>query len=448
MGIKVAKFGGSSLADGIQIAKMKEIINADPDRKFVVVSAPGKRFSKDNKITDLLYMCREQAGQNLPVDQLFQVIVDRFKSIEMNLGVSIDLDGEFEEIKGRLAEDDTADYAASRGEYLNARIIAEYLGFDFVDSAKMIRFDEKGNLLEQKTYDAIADELARHEYAVIPGFYGAAPDGGIKTFTRGGSDITGALVARAVNAEVYENWTDVSGILAADPKIVKNPKPITDVTYRELRELSYMGANVLHEAATFPVKEAKIPINVRNTNDPFNEGTMITSEPGPGAKDRVITGIAGRKNFVVISVYKDRRSDYVGFIRRIAGIFEDYGLAIEHMPTSVDSVSVAVSGENMDGHTEEIVEEIKRKLHPDEIIVHDDIALITTVGEGMAFKPGSSAKILTALAEKKINIRMIDQGSSELNVIVGVVNDRLEEAIAAIYDAFEGSGRDLKAHFS
>ncbi|MCI2061268.1 MAG: aspartate kinase [Eubacteriaceae bacterium] len=448
MGIKVAKFGGSSVADGIQISKMRDIIVADPERRYIIVSAPGKRFEKDNKVTDLLYSCREQINQNLPIDQLFQVICDRFNSIKMNLDIDIDLQKEFDIILDHLKSNASADYVASRGEYLNAKLIAKYLGFDFVDSAEVIKFNEHGKFQDKETNAVLSAELAKHEYAVIPGFFGSRPDGRVKTFSRGGSDVTGALVARAVHADVYENWTDVSGFLAADPRIVKDPKPIHTITYKELRELSYMGANVLHESAVFPVKGAKIPINIRNTNDPEDRGTMITDEVSEEARERVITGIAGHKDFKVITIYKDRLNDEIGFLRRLSAIFEDLKIEIEHMPTGIDTVSVIVANANIDDKLDDVLDEIDRRLQPDSIDVFDDIALIATVGVGMSFRPGVSAKVFTALAEEHINIRMIDQGSSEMNIIIGVNNQDLERAIASIYDAFEGSGKDLKAHFS
>lgn len=448
MGIKVVKFGGSSVADGIQITKIGDIIKADPERRYVIVSAPGKRFDGDNKITDLLYSCREQMSQNLPIDQLFQVVCDRFTAIKLNLGLKIDLQKEFDIILDHLQSGVSADYVASRGEYLNAKIIAEYLGFDFVDSAEVIKFSEHGKFQNKETNAALSAELAKHKYAVIPGFFGSRPDGKVKTFSRGGSDVTGSLVARAVSASVYENWTDVSGFLQADPRIVENAKPIHTITYKELRELSYMGASVLHESAVFPVKGAKIPINIRNTNCPEDPGTMITDQPSEESKSRVITGIAGHKNFKVITIYKDLLNDEIGFLRRLSAILEDLKIEIEHMPTGIDTVSVVVASNNIDDKLDDVLDEIDRRLQPDSVDVFDDIALIATVGIGMSFRPGVSAKLFTALAEEHINIRMIDQGSSEMNIIIGVNNKDFEHAIKVIYDAFEGEGKELKAHFS
>lgn len=436
MGIKVAKFGGSSVADALQIGKIKNIIENDKDIHYVVVSAPGKRFSDDSKVTDLLYLCKAHIEHNLPYQQIFQVICDRFMAVEVNLGVDIGLKKEFEEIQKNLEAGASADYIASRGEHLNAMLIAAYLGFDFVDSSKIIRFDEKGRFMEELTNKEIAEELKHHDRAVIPGFYGARVDGTIKTFSRGGSDITGALVARAVGADVYENWTDVSGFLMADPRIVKDPKPISTVSYKELRELSYMGASVLHEDAIYPARIANIPINIRNTNEPENPGTMITSEPAKLEEGQIIAGIAGSKDFTVITMYKALLSSERGFIRKMSGVLEDFDIPIEHVPSGVDTLSVVISNKQLGGKLEDVLDEFERQLKPDHLEVSDDIALIATVGAGMSLRTGVSAKLFTALAEEKVNIRMIDQGSSEMNIIVGVENKDFEKAIRAIYGAF------------
>ena len=436
MGVKVAKFGGSSVADALQIGKIKNIIENDADIHYVVVSAPGKRFSDDSKVTDLLYLCKAHIEHNLPYQQIFQVICDRFMAVEVNLGVSVGLKEEFEEIRKNLEAGASADYIASRGEHLNAMLIAAYLGFDFVDSSRIIRFDEKGRFMEDLTNKEIAEELKKHEKAVIPGFYGARVDGTIKTFSRGGSDITGALVARAVGADVYENWTDVSGFLMADPRIVDDPKPISTVSYKELRELSYMGASVLHEDAIYPARIANIPINIRNTNEPENPGTMITSEPAKLEEGQIIAGIAGSKDFTVITMYKALLSSERGFIRKMSGVLEDFDIPIEHIPSGVDTLSVVISNKQLGGKLEDILDEFERQLKPDHMEVSDDIALIATVGAGMSLRTGVSAKLFTALAEEKVNIRMIDQGSSEMNIIVGVENRDFEKAIKAIYGAF------------
>lgn len=436
MGVKVAKFGGSSVADALQIGKIKNIIENDADIHYVVVSAPGKRFSDDSKVTDLLYLCKAHIEHNLPYQQIFQVICDRFMAVEVNLGVSVGLKEEFEEIRKNLEAGASADYIASRGEHLNAMLIAAYLGFDFVDSSRIIRFDEKGRFMEDLTNKEIAEELKKHEKAVIPGFYGARVDGTIKTFSRGGSDITGALVARAVGADVYENWTDVSGFLMADPRIVDDPKPISTVSYKELRELSYMGASVLHEDAIYPARIANIPINIRNTNEPSNPGTMITSEPAKLEDGQIIAGIAGSKDFTVITMYKALLSSERGFIRKMSGVLEDFDIPIEHIPSGIDTLSVVISNKQLDGKLEDVLDEFERQLKPDHLEVSDDIALIATVGAGMSLRTGVSAKLFTALAEEKVNIRMIDQGSSEMNIIVGVENRDFEKAIKAIYGAF------------
>ena len=436
MGVKVAKFGGSSVADALQIEKIKNIVEKDGDIKYVVVSAPGKRFSEDRKVTDLLYLCKTHIEHRIPYEQIFQVICDRFMAAEVNLGVDIDLNSEFDEIRKNLEDNATADYIASRGEYLNAKLIAAYLGYDFVDSKKMIRFDEKGRFMEDLTNREIAKELANHETAVIPGFYGLKVDGTIKTFSRGGSDITGALVARAVEADVYENWTDVSGFLMADPRIVKDPKPISSISYKELRELSYMGASVLHEDAIYPARVANIPINIRNTNKPEDPGTIITANPSGHEDGQIISGIAGSKDFTVIAIYKNLMSGERGFIRRLTAILEDNDMSIEHIPSGIDTLSVVLSNETLDGKLDEIIDEFERQLKPDHIEVFEDVALIATVGAGMSFRPGVSAKLFSALAEAGVNIRMIDQGSSEMNIIVGVENKDFETAIRSIYKAF------------
>ena len=434
MGLKVAKFGGSSLADGIQLTKTKNIITADPQRKYIVVSAPGKRYEGDVKVTDLLYLCKAHIENNLPYEQVFQVICDRYMAMAINLGVNTDLSQEFEKIRQNLQQGASADYIASRGEYLNARVIAAFLGYDFVDTEGLIKFDAKGMLLTEETNEALAKELKKHECAVLPGFYGTAPDGKIKTFSRGGSDITGALVARAVKADVYENWTDVSGFLMADPRIVPGAKPISRISYKELRELSYMGASVLHEDAIYPARLANIPINIRNTNLPEDEGTMITDSTDNGGQ--IITGIAGTKDYDVIAIYKNMMASQKGFLRKLLTILEDYDVGVEHIPSGIDNISLVVSKKDIEGKIGDIVDEIKRKLAPDTIEVFEEMALIATVGHGMSSKKGTSAKIFTALAEAGVNIRMIDQGASEINIIIGVVNSDFEKAIRVIYNAF------------
>ncbi len=440
MGVKVTKFGGSSVADGIQLTKMKNIIEADPDRKYVVVSAPGKRFDGDNKVTDLLYLCKTHMDHNLAYDQIFQVVADRYMAVLVNLGIpldSLDMNKYFDEIKENLRKNPSADYVASRGEYLSAVLVAAFLGYDFVDAAGLVKFDAKGKFLPEETNEAMKAELAKHERAVLPGFYGAGPNGEIHTFSRGGSDVTGSLVARAVNADVYENWTDVSGFLCADPRIVKNPKQISSISYKELRELSYMGASVLHEDAIFPARLGNIPINIRNTNHPEDPGTMITDDMNVLTDgDRVVTGIAGSKDFTVVALYKNMMSSERGFVRRILGILDDYDINFEHLPSGIDTVSVVMASKNIDGQLDEVLEEFQSRLRPDSIDVIQDIALIATVGHGMDRRPGTSARLFTALGNAGVNIRMIDQGSSEMNIIVGVENKDFETAIRAIYAEF------------
>jgi len=436
MGVKVAKFGGSSVADGIQLAKIKQIINQDPERRYVVVSAPGKRYEGDNKITDLLYLCKTHIEHNLPFDQVFQVVCDRFTAMAVGLGIDVDLSEHFDKIRRKLLEGSSEDYIVSRGEFLNAIVTAAYLGYDFVDAAGLILFDENGKFLSEETNEALAEELSKHEKAVIPGFYGTTPNKKIKIFPRGGSDITGAIVARAVKADVYENWTDVSGFLVADPRIVKS-EPIAKLSYKELRELSYMGASVLQEDAIFPARIANIPINIRNTNDPENPGTMIT-ETEERDPNRIITGIAGRKDFTVLAIYKDQMASEVGFLRKALSVFEEFGISVEHCPTGIDNLSVVVNTKDVGDKINDIIDAIKNRVKPDTVDVFNEIAMIATVGYGMSMRPGVSAKLFTALAEAGVNIRMIDQGSSEMNIIIGVANKDFEKAIRAIYHAFMG----------
>ena len=434
MGIKVVKFGGSSVADAIQLQKVKDIVLSDDDRKYVVVSAPGKRYSDDSKITDLLYLCKTHIDHNFTTDHVFQVISDRYRMIELNLKVDVGIDRDLEEIRRNLKPGMTADYIASRGEYLCGKLTAAFLGYDFVDPAGLIKFDERGRHLPAETNIALSEELSKHERAVVPGFYGSGPDGQIVTFSRGGSDITGSLVAKAVNADLYENWTDVSGFLMADPRIVDEPKPITRITYKELRELSYMGAGVLHEDAVFPVREVNIPINIRNTNEPDSPGTIISDTPREDSN--VITGLAGRKDFAVISLYKNMMNAEVGFVKRLLSILEANEVSFEHLPSGIDTICIVISKSQLEGKLKDIMDDIERKLSPDSIEVYEDMALIATVGLGMNRRLGVSAKLFTALTNAGVNIRMIDQGSSEMNIIVGVENNQFENAIRAIYDAF------------
>lgn len=430
----VTKFGGSSLADSIHFKKVKNILESNPERKYIIPSAPGKSSFKDFKITDLLYLCHAHVKSGISLDDVFKLISERYKSIVDDLNLNLDLTSYLNIIKTDIENGASVDYTASRGEYLNGIILANYLNIDFIDAKDVIKFNKYGTLNIEETYVALKDKLSNHERAVIPGFYGSNEHGDIVTFSRGGSDITGALVAASINAKLYENWTDVSGFLMADPRIVNNPKKIKTITYGELRELSYMGASVLHEEAVFPVRTSGIPINIRNTNEPENEGTLIVSNEIK--HQNTITGIAGKQNFTVLSIEKSMMNSELGFCRKILTILEQNGVSFENMPSGIDTVSVVISDSNLKNKTEIIVEEIKRACNPDSVVVYPNMALIATVGTGMAYTKGVASKIFTALAESDINIRMIDQGSSEINVLVGIENDDFEKGINAIYKAF------------
>mgnify|MGYP004455323461 FL=1 len=430
----VTKFGGSSLADSIHFKKVKNILESNPERKYIIPSAPGKSSFKDFKITDLLYLCHAHVKSGISLDDVFKLISERYKSIVYDLNLNLDLTSYLNIIKTDIENGASVDYTASRGEYLNGIILANYLNIDFIDAKDVIKFNKYGTLNIEETYVALKDKLSNHERAVIPGFYGSNEHGDIVTFSRGGSDITGALVAASINAKLYENWTDVSGFLMADPRIVNNPKKIKTITYGELRELSYMGASVLHEEAVFPVRTSGIPINIRNTNEPENEGTLIVSNEIK--HENTITGIAGKQNFTVLSIEKSMMNSELGFCRKILTILEQNGVSFENMPSGIDTVSVVISDSNLKNKTEIIVEEIKRACNPDSVVVYPNMALIATVGTGMAYTKGVASKIFTALAESDINIRMIDQGSSEINVLVGIENDDFEKGINAIYKAF------------
>ena len=430
----VTKFGGSSLADSIHFKKVKNILESNPERKYIIPSAPGKSSFKDFKITDLLYLCHAHVKSGISLDDVFKLISERYKSIVDDLNLNLDLTSYLNIIKTDIENGASVDYTASRGEYLNGIILANYLNIDLIDAKDVIKFNKYGTLNIEETYVALKDKLSNHERAVIPGFYGSNEHGDIVTFSRGGSDITGALVAASINAKLYENWTDVSGFLMADPRIVNNPKKIKTITYGELRELSYMGASVLHEEAVFPVRTSGIPINIRNTNEPENEGTLIVSNEIK--HENTITGIAGKQNFTVLSIEKSMMNSELGFCRKILTILEQNGVSFENMPSGIDTVSVVISDSNLKNKTEIIVEEIKRACNPDSVVVYPNMALIATVGTGMAYTKGVASKIFTALAESDINIRMIDQGSSEINVLVGIENDDFEKGINAIYKAF------------
>lgn len=433
---KVVKFGGSSLADANQFKKVADIVLADPTRRFVVASAPGKRFSEDVKVTDMLYQCYEMAMDGEGFEEQFEAIKDRYNTIISDLGIEdFSLEDEFEVIKGAFSHMAGRDYAASRGEYLNSKILAKYLGFDFIDAAKYIYFDEMGHFDWETTEKKLAPKLENVNKAVIPGFYGSMPNGTIKTFSRGGSDVTGSIVARAADAKIYENWTDVSGFLICDPRIVDNPIPIKTITYMELRELAYMGATVLHEDAIFPVRAAGIPVNIKNTNCPSDRGTMIVSETAEPC-EHIITGIAGKKGMSVINIEKDKMNSEVGFGRNVLRALEKSNVSFEHMPSGVDTMSVVIQTDALAGKETVILDEIRSRVHPDQLYIESDLALIAVVGRGMKSARGTAAILFTALAEARVNIKMIDQGSSELNIIIGVADQDFEVAMKAIYKAF------------
>lgn len=433
----VAKFGGSSLADSKQFTKVKDIIKSNNNRRYIIPSAPGKRDKKDHKITDLLYMCYQLASHGLNFDEVYKIIENRFENICKDLKLDIQINTILRDIKKKTQEGASKEYTGSRGEYLNAIILSQYLGYEFVDAKDLIVFNDNGQFDSEATQVKVKSRLEGIPQAVIPGFYGAKENGEIVTFTRGGSDITGAIIARGIDSKLYENWTDVSGFLMADPRIVNTPKPIEIITYKELRELSYMGAPVLHEEAIFPVKKAGIPINIKNTNSPKDPGTMIVDDLTPISSTGTITGIAGKKDFTVISIEKTLMSLEKDFYRKLITVLETNDILIEHMPSSIDSISLIISDSELNSKLQKVVEEIRIYCKPDSIICYPNMALIAVVGRGMIRTNGISAKIFTALADKGINIRMITQGSSELNIIIGIENADFDMAITAIYEAFE-----------
>ncbi len=432
---KVVKFGGSSLASAEQFIKVANIIRADAERAFVVPSAPGKRFSADTKVTDMLYGCYALAEQGKDFKKELKAIKERYQEIIEGLRLELSLDEEFKVVEKNFKEKAGADYAASRGEYLNGIIMASYLGYEFVDAAEVIFFDENGNFDATLTNQVLGDRLKEHEHAVVPGFYGAYANGKVKTFSRGGSDITGSIVAKAIKADVYENWTDVSGFLVADPRIIKNPEAIDIITYRELRELAYMGATVLHEDAIFPVRQEGIPINIRNTNAPEDNGTWIVGSTCQKSK-YVITGIAGKKGFCAINIEKDMMNSEIGFGRKILQTFEENGISFEHVPSGIDTMTVFVHQDEFMDKEQKVVAGIHRLANPDAIDIESDLALIAVVGRGMKSTRGTAGRIFAALAHANVNVKMIDQGSSELNIIIGVKDEDFEAAIKAIYDIF------------
>ena len=436
MGIKVVKFGGSSLCDAEHFRKVKEIIESDPARCYCVPSAPGKRFPEDIKITDMLYQGYRLVDLNQPHEEVFAKIAKRYTDIAQELGLDFDLESILRETSHEIRSRRSADFAASRGEYLNGILLAQYLGWDFIDAKDVIKFDRRGTFASEWTNELLMRAMEDHPRAVIPGFYGSYPNGEVHTFSRGGSDVSGAIVARAAHADVYENWTDVNGFLMADPRIVDNPKCIHRLTYRELRELSYMGANVLHEDAIFPVNKAGIPTNIRNTNAPEEPGTLIVPQPTEESYAEPITGIAGTKGFTLITIDKAMMNAEHGFGRRVLQAFEDFDVSFEHLPTGIDTMCVVVSDKEMIGRRDQIIQRIKQTCQPDAIEVKPGLAMIATVGYGMTRARDTSYKLFKALYEADVDVRMIDQGSSGLNIIVGVDVEAFETAMRAIYKAF------------
>ncbi|MDY3845462.1 MAG: aspartate kinase [Eubacteriales bacterium] len=437
--LKVVKFGGSSLASGTQFEKVKNIVSADEARTVVVVSAPGKRFSQDNKITDLLYICHAHLKYNVSCDDIFDKIRERYIAIKNECGLTTDIESELDDISAKFTKNTPVDFIVSRGEYLCARLMAEYLGYDFIDSAEWLYFDYDGHIDFEKTNSKLSELFTVHKKIVIPGFYGVLPDGQIKVFSRGGSDITGSVAAAALNADCYENWTDVPGILMADPSIVKNPRPIQQITFEELRELSYMGAQVLHEDAVFPIRHKNIPLYIKNTNDINAEGTLIMDSikgDGDDKHSKFITGISGKKNYTLITIGKANLSENIGYIRHALEIAERFGLAPEHMPSSVDRFSLLFVSEKLTGCLHELMSQLTQELSPDTISVTKDLALVAVVGRRMAYHFGTSGRLFSALGKDGINIRMIEQGADEISIIVGVENAEFEHAIRVLYDSF------------
>ena len=432
---KVVKFGGSSLANAEQFQKVGDIIRSDESRRYVVPSAPGKRFSADTKVTDLLYTCYGKAEAGEDFADVLTEIKGRFYEIIKGLNLDLSLEEEFRQIEADFKAHAGNEYAASRGEFLNGKVMAAYLGYEFIDSATVIRFDKNGNFDADKTDKLLSKRLQKCERAVVPGFYGGMEDGTVKTFSRGGSDVTGSLVAKAIHADIYENWTDVSGFLVTDPRIVDNPVVIETITYRELRELSYMGATVLHEDAIFPVRKEGIPINIRNTNRPEDKGTFIVESTCRKPK-YVITGIAGKKGFCSINIEKSMMNSEIGFGRKVLQVFEDQGISFEHVPSGIDTMTVYVHQDEFEEKEQQVIAGIHRAVQPDFVEMESDLALIAVVGRGMKSQRGTAGRVFSALAHAHVNVKMIDQGSSELNIIIGVENRDFETAVKAIYDIF------------
>ncbi|MBR2823687.1 MAG: aspartate kinase [Clostridia bacterium] len=435
----VTKFGGSSLASDEQFRKVRSILELEPTRRYLIPSAPGKRFSSDEKVTDLLYRCHSLAAEGKPFEDQFVKIRERYLSISQHLHLELDIEGALEEVRQGIAGGRSRDWCASRGEYLCGLLVANYLGWRFVDAAEGVRFRDDGTLDDEKTQELLSALLQDGRPSVVPGFYGAREDGEVVTFSRGGSDITGALVARAVGADVYENWTDVSGFLMADPRIIDGPAEISSITYKELRELSHMGASVLHEDAMFPVHRAGIPTNIRNTNKPYHPGTLISKNAPNEVSVPTITGIAGHQGYSVINVEKNMMNSEVGFGRKVLSVLEEYGISFEHMPTGIDSMCVVVKSELLASHREEILEKLEKLVDGSgSVSVADNLSIIATVGRGMVHNCGTAARLFSAMSRARINVRMIDQGSSELSIIVGVNDSDFEATIQAIYHEFVG----------
>ncbi len=435
--IKVCKFGGTSMANAAAIKQVKDIITADKDRKYIVVSAPGKREKTDVKVTDLLYRCYDEVSEKGNCKESFSKVRERFLSIAKDLNLKTDFTEILDKTQSDIEKYKDADFTASRGEYLSAIVTADYLGATFIDSFDIIRFDSRGRLNEEYTNDLVRSKLEGVDFAVIPGFYGKGSNGLVKTFSRGGSDVTGSIIARGVKADLYENWTDVSGFLVCDPRIVPEAKVIDKLTYKELRELSYMGASVLHSEAIFPVMKGRIPINIKNTFKPSDAGTMIVPSESGQECQNVITGIAGKKDFTVIFIEKSLMNAEVGFIRKVLSVIEHYGIGVEHVPSGIDTLSLVIESDQLkDGMLTDVVNEIRENVNPDYVHVIENVSLIATVGHGMARRSGTAATLFKALADAGINIKMIDQGSSELNIIIGVSNSDYEKCIKAIYSAF------------
>lgn len=432
----VTKFGGSSLADSTQFKKVKSIIDANPARRVVVVSAPGKRFSGDNKVTDLLYTLGSHLKYGVPDDKIWQSIVERYKEIKESLGLSIDIEAELAEYASTFSKDIDQGALVSRGEYFCARLMSDYLGFTFVDAADVIRFSYDGKLDIAESERLVRAAFDKYGSIVIPGFYGAYPNGDVNLFSRGGSDITGSYLARFLSASIYENWTDVSGILSADPRLTQNPKAIARITYEELRELSYMGASVLHEDCILPVQECGIAINLRNTNEPHNPGTIITQDAGDGTP---ITGIAGKRGFVSFVIRKKHMSGEVGFFRRVLSLFEKYNVSVEHTPTGMDMFGVVVSEEQVSKYLHTLISEIETTMGA-EVTIEKDISLIAVVGRNMAGHYGICASIFQILCENEINVKLIAQSPDELNIIVGIAGEKHKTAISALYDGLCNAG--------